>query len=365
MALSGSTGAGSSAIVPSILVSCAEDHWEGRTVQGESRKTIAITMGDPAGIGPEICLRALADPAVTRRCVPVVIGDAGVLHRVAEQCNLPMPSDILALHDWRNEGAAGPTVVDCRAVEASAVRPGEIDAACGQAAFTYIEAAIEAALAGRVVAVATAPIHKEAFHQAGVPFPGHTELFATRTGTSRFCMLLASEELAVGFVTMHNSVAEISGKLSVERVLTVIELTADAVYRLRGKRPRMTVCGLNPHAGEHGLFGLEETEFIRPAIRAASDAGLEIDGPLPPDTAFLPEVRARTDAYVAMYHDQGHIPFKMLSFDTGVNITLGLPIVRTSVDHGTAFDIAWQGVAKPTSLVQAIMYAARLASVAD
>ena len=252
--------------------------------------------------------------------------------------------------------------MDCRAVEASAVRPGEIDAACGQAAFTYIEAAIEAALDGHVAAVATAPIHKEAFHRAGVPFPGHTELFATRTGTDRFCMLLASEELAVGFVTMHNSVAEISDKLSVERVLEVIELTANAVHRLRGKRPSVTVCGLNPHAGEHGLFGPEETTFIRPAIRAASDAGLEIDGPLPPDTAFLPEVRARTGAYVAMYHDQGHIPFKMLAFDTGVNITLGLPIVRTSVDHGTAFDIAWQGVAKPTSLIQAITYAVRLAS---
>jgi 4-hydroxythreonine-4-phosphate dehydrogenase len=272
-----------------------------------------------------------------------------------------MHSNVFTLDDWRREGATGPAVVDCRAVDASAVRPGTIDAACGRAAFTYIETAIDAARAGHVAAIATAPIHKEAFHQGGVPFPGHTELFAARTGTPRFCMLLASDELAVGFVTMHNSVAEISGKLSVERVLEVIELTAEAVHRLRGRLPRVTVCGLNPHAGEHGLFGLEETEFIMPAILRAADQGLEVGGPEPPDTAFLPEVRARTDAYVAMYHDQGHIPFKMLSFETGVNITLGLPIVRTSVDHGTAFDIAWQGIAKPTSLIQAINYAVRLA----
>jgi len=324
---------------------------------------IAITAGDPAGVGPELCLRVLADPQVLEICIPVVFGDAGVLRRVAAACGLAEPAATVTLDQWRAQPvAAGPRLVDCGAIAAEAVRPGEVDAACGRAAYAYIEAAIAAAQAGRVAAVATAPIHKEALRLAGVPYPGHTEIFAALTGTRRYCMVLASEQLAVSFATTHLALAEVSSRLSVARILEVIELTAQAVGRLRPGVPTIGVCGLNPHAGEHGLFGQEEETLIAPAIAAARAQGLAVEGPLPPDAAFLPARREQMGAYVAMYHDQGHIPFKLLAFETGVNITLGLPIVRTSVDHGTAFDIAWTGRASHRSLVEAIRYAVRLAA---
>ena len=214
-----------------------------------------------------------------------------------------------------------------------------------------------------MAAVATAPIHKEALHKAGVPYPGHTEIFADFAGADRACMMLASDEITTSFVTTHIGVADISTSLTEARVLEVIELTVDAMQRLRGQSPKIAVCGLNPHAGEHGLFGRQEEErFIVPAIRHARKMGIDVEGPLPPDAAFVTSKRAQVDAYVCMYHDQGHIPFKMLAFDTGVNITLGLPIIRTSVDHGTAFDIAWTGQANPTSLYQAVRWGARLAA---
>ncbi len=328
------------------------------------RHLVAITMGDPAGIGPELCLRALSEPIVLEECVPVVFGDASVLSRVARQCGLAEPENVLALAEWQaNRGDQSSVVVDCGAIAAEGVRPGVIDAAHGRAAYIYIETAIQAALAGRVAAVVTAPIHKEALHQSGVPYPGHTEILAALTGAKRVCMMLASEEITVGFATTHIGLADVAHRLSVERVLDVIELTAAAMSRALGRKPKIGVCGLNPHAGEHGLFGqMEEQRFIEPAVAEGRARGLDVLGPLPPDAAFLPATRARVDAFVAMYHDQGHIPFKMLAFDTGVNVTLGLPIIRTSVDHGTAFDIAWSGKASPNSLYQAVHWALRLAS---
>jgi 4-hydroxythreonine-4-phosphate dehydrogenase len=252
--------------------------------------------------------------------------------------------------------------VDCAAIDAASVVPGAVSKACGRAAYTYIVRSIEAALRTEVAAVATAPIHKEALRLSGVSYPGHTEIFAAKTQASRVCMMLASDEITTSFVTGHMGLIDVPTSITAERVLEVIQLTADAIRRLRGKTPQIAVCGLNPHAGEHGLFGREEEQrFIEPAIEAARDKGLDVTGPLPPDAAFLPAQRRRFDAFVCMYHDQGHIPFKMLAFDSGVNVTLGLPIVRTSVDHGTAFDIAWQGRASPTSLFQAVRWAARLA----
>jgi 4-hydroxythreonine-4-phosphate dehydrogenase len=240
--------------------------------------------------------------------------------------------------------------------------PGQVAEACGRAAYTYIETAIYAAQRGEVGAVATGPIHKEALHLAQVPFPGHTEIFASLTQTKRACMMLASDEITTSFVTTHIGIIDVPSRITQERVLEVIELTADAMWRLRGMSPRIAVCGLNPHAGEHGLFGRQEEErLIGPAIEAAQAKGLTIEGPLPPDAAFVPAKRKTVDAFVCMYHDQGHIPFKMLAFENGVNVTLGLPIIRTSVDHGTAFDIAWTGQASPTSLYQAIRWGARLA----
>ena len=328
-----------------------------------SRPAIAVTMGDPAGIGPELCLRALDEASLLSECIPVVLGDAGVLRRVAHTCDLSLPERIVTLGEWQaNPHVQQPLVVDCQAIDADHVRPGEVDRACGHAAYTYVEAGIRAAQRGDVAAVTTAPLHKEALHLSGVPYPGHTEILAALTGAPRVCMMLASPEITTSFVTGHTGLADVPAQISTERVLEVIELTADAVRRLQGHAPRIAVCGLNPHAGEHGLFGRqEEQRFIEPAIDAARARGIDVQGPLPPDAAFVPHMRGQFDAFVCMYHDQGHIPMKLLDFEGGVNLTMGLPIVRTSVDHGTAFDIAWQGKANPSSLLHAILCAARLA----
>lgn len=323
-----------------------------------TRPRIAVTMGDPAGIGPEICLRLLADPRVAEFCVPVVFGDADILRRVAQRIGLPLPDRVEPI-----DRPSGPAVLHLPALEhADKLQPGEVNAATGRAAFVYIERSIEAALAGEVDAVATGPVHKEALHVAGVPFPGHTEIFTERTNATRSCMLLTCPQVTCSFVTVHVGYRDVPALLSERRVLDVIELTADFIRRTRSREPRIAVCGLNPHAGEHGLFGeREEERVILPAIEAARAAGLSVDGPLPPDTAFLPARRGVTDAFICMYHDQGHIPLKMLAFDQAVNVTLGLPIVRTSVDHGTALDIAWQGKASPNSLFEAVRLAAALA----
>ncbi len=329
---------------------------------------IAVTMGDPAGVGPELCLRLLQDAEIAKQATPVVFGDAGILQRVAQHCGLPEPERILSQAEW--PAIAGelqePAVLDLGAIAVEAVQPGHVDAATGRASYRYIEAAISAALSGQVAAVATGPIHKEALHAAGIPYPGHTEIFAARTGAARSCMMLTSEEITCSLVTTHVGYRDVPGQLSVERILEVIELTAEAMRRIRGRPPRLVVCGLNPHAGEHGLFGAgEEERFIAPAVAAARQRGIDVEGPLPPDTAFVPARRRGTDAFVCMYHDQGLIPLKALAFDTAVNVTLGLPIIRTSVDHGTALDIAWTGRAQATSLVQAVLLAARLAASRD
>ena len=328
---------------------------------------IAVTMGDAAGVGPELCLRLLKEPAALEAAVPLVFGDAALLKRVARACGLAEPDRVMAAEEFaRGAEPAGPAVVDFGLLEAEAVRPGEVQPECGRAAYHYIEAAVRAAQEGRVAAIATAPINKEALRAAGVPYPGHTEMLAALTGAGRVCMMLASKELTVSMVTGHIGLNQVPGALSVERVREVIELTAEAMKRLGRKAPRLGVCGLNPHAGERGLFGdKEEERFIEPAIGAARQAGIEVEGPVPPDTAFVPERRRRWDAIVCMYHDQGHIPFKMLAFDTGVNITLGLPVVRVSVDHGTAFDIAWQGRAGARSMIEAVRWAARLGGARD
>jgi 4-hydroxythreonine-4-phosphate dehydrogenase len=331
-----------------------------------SRPRIAVTMGDPAGIGPEICVRLLGDPRLGKLCTPIVFGDASILGRIAERLGVPLPERVIELGEWGRtaRSVSLPSILDVRAIEGGvSVQPGHVSATTGRAAFAYIEQSIKAALAGEVDAVTTGPIHKEALRAAGVPFPGHTEIYAERTKASRACMMLTSPELTCSFVTVHVGYREVPGLLSVRRVLDVIELTGDFIRRVRGHEPRIAVCGLNPHAGEHGLFGdREEERFIVPAIEAARAAGMMIDGPLPPDTAFLPARRRTTDAFVCIYHDQGHIPLKALAFDEAVNVTLGLPIIRTSVDHGTALDIAWQGKANPNSLFEAVRIAAALAS---
>lgn len=320
-------------------------------------------MGDPAGIGPELCLRLLQDAQVAERATPIVFGDAGVLRRVARHCGLPEPGLVVEPGWWRQNGRTlrQGAVLDLQAIAAAEVRPGVVDAATGRASYRYIEAAISAALSGLVAAVATGPIHKEALHAAGIPYPGHTEIFAAQTGSVRSCMMLTSSEITCSLVTTHIGYRDVPDQLSTARILEVIELTAEAMRRIRGRPARLTVCGLNPHAGEHGLFGDgEEERIIAPAVATARQRGYDVQGPLPPDTAFLPPRRQATDAFVCMYHDQGLIPLKALAFDTAVNVTLGLPIIRTSVDHGTALDIAWSGRAQAGSLVQAVLLAASL-----
>jgi 4-hydroxythreonine-4-phosphate dehydrogenase len=350
----------------------------------KSLPVLGLTMGDPAGVGPELCLRALRDPAVLRQCVPVLFGDAGVLQRLDKTLGQSFSSSktgnrtrtrtrtkdenesgrALSLAEWEKLGAVtGPLIVDCAAIDARKIKPGKISAACGRAGFVYIETAIQAALAGKIDGVVTAPIHKEALRLSGVKHPGHTEIFTALTGAKRSCMMLHSGVLTVSMATTHIGYSEVPRKLSVRRVLDVIELTAEAMGWILRRSPRLAVCGLNPHAGEHGLFGQNEEEwFVEPAVALARKSGITVEGPLPPDAVFTPGQRKKFDAIVTLYHDQGHIPFKMLAFDTGVNITLGLPIVRTSVDHGTAFDIAWQGVADPQSLFAAVRVAAGLAA---
>jgi 4-hydroxythreonine-4-phosphate dehydrogenase len=339
---------------------------------------LGFTMGDPAGIGPEICLRALREPSVLAECVPVLFGDVRIIQKLLslESCSslgserpegtetpTAAPCRTISLTDWqRGVAVAEPLIVDFATPNLEEIEPGQISASAGKAGYRYIEEAIRAALAGRIEAVVTAPIHKEALRLSGVNFPGHTEILTALTGALRSCMMLYSDKLTVSMVTTHIGYHEVLSRLSVERVLNVIELTAATMRWMLRRPPRIGVCGLNPHAGEHGLFGQgEEDKFVAPAVAEVRRRGIDATGPLVPDAAFTAGMRKKFDAFVCLYHDQGHIPFKMLAFDTGVNLTLGLPIIRTSVDHGTAFDIAWQGKADPTSFYSAIGVAAQLA----
>lgn len=312
------------------------------------RTRIAVTMGDPAGIGPEILLKALADRGLHRRKEIVAVASRGLLARVATRLSLPLPADII-------EPAA------LAGFNAEAVEPGQVTAANGAAAGACIEHAIAGCRDGTFAAMVTAPIHKQAIHAAGIPFPGHTEWLAARTGVADETMMLYHRRIAVALVTVHQSLASVPAAIEPQRIVRVGRQLADALRRLRRRPPRLAVLGLNPHAGEGGLFGREE-DAIRPAVQQLLQLGIDCDGPLPPDTAFTPAARQRYDGWVCMYHDQGLIPFKAFAFDLGVNVTLGLPIVRTSVDHGTAFDIAWQGRAQHASMGESIRLAAALAA---
>ncbi len=320
-------------------------------------------MGDPAGIGPELCLRLLNRADVAERCQPLIFGDPALLRRVSDrltptrgsQFQLDAPILTWADLESNQQSEPRPAIVDLTLPDTADVPPGKVSAVAGRAAFHYLDRAIEASLQGLTTAVVTGPLHKEALHAAGYHYPGHTEILAEKTQADPIVMMLTSPEITCSLVTTHIGYCEVADQLTTERICETIQLTHDAMHRMRRRKPRLTVCGLNPHAGEHGLFGRQEEErIIEPAIAWARERGFEITGPLPPDTAFVPRKREQTDAYICMYHDQGLIPLKALSFDDAVNVTLGLPIVRTSVDHGTAFDIAWQGIAEVNSLVQAV-----------
>ena len=324
---------------------------------------IAVTMGDPAGVGPEICLQLLANESVQAVCTPVIFGDARLLSRCARQTGLPAPKRIISEIAWAEQCSSidEPAVLDLFGFDAEDFTPGQVSAKTGAAGFRYVDKSIQAALAKEVDAVATAPLNKEALHAAGIMYPGHTEMFAEKMAAKRSCMTFFSEEMICSLVTVHIGYQDVVPALTTARILDVIELTVEAVQKAKGKKPRIAVCGLNPHAGEHGLFGQgEEEKIILPAIEAARAKGITIEGPLPPDTAFIATKRRQVDAYICMYHDQALIPLKALAFDTAVNTTLGLVVPRTSVDHGTACDIAWQGKANGQSLVEAVLLAAKM-----
>ena len=312
-------------------------------------------MGDPAGVGPEICLKLLHNKDIARICTPIIFGCSSVLEQAATKCNLGKPELIIkGLSE-----ADRPCVLNINTIDLNEFNIGPANAKTGQAAYSYIEDAINAALSGQVSAVTTAPINKEALYNAGIKFPGHTEIFARKTHTERVCMLQYSSEVKAVFVTTHVSYSEVPSLLTEAHILNTIELGAQAIQRIRGAKPKILVLGLNPHAGENGLFGMEEQASIIPAIESARKLGLDVEGPVSPDTAFLPSKRKETDLFVCMYHDQGHIPLKALCFDEAVNTTLGLPIIRTSVDHGTALDIAGLGQANPGSLFEAVKLAVK------
>jgi len=322
-------------------------------------------MGDPAGVGPELCLRALADRELSEVAHLVVFGDLAVLRHCAAVVGLPEPRRVIQENRWPDvcKKLDEPALLDIRGFDALGFEPGKVSGKTGAAAYRYIKKSISAALDRQIDAVVTAPINKEALHAAGVDFPGHTEIFAAETRARKACMFQYSQEVRASFVTVHVGYHEVPHLLSVDRIMDVIELTAAALQRINGRPARLAVLGLNPHAGENGLFGnREEERFIIPAIQLAKKKGYDVEGPLPPDTAFIPAKRKVIDGFICMYHDQGHIPLKALAFDSAVNTTLGLPIIRTSVDHGTACDIAWQGKADPGSLFSAVRLAAKLSS---
>lgn len=325
----------------------------------DQRPIVGITMGDPAGIGPEIICMALSRPEVYAESRPLVIGDAGVLESARLITRSPLSISVV------NAPGAGGYKPGCMDVlNKSVLDPktftwGRPTAATGSAMIQYISTAVDMALHDDIAAVVTCPITKTAMKLAGSRYHGHTEMIAEQTGAPEFAMMLAGAKLRVVLVTIHVALKEVPRLLSVDTILQTIAITAASLKERFGiDRPRIAVAGLNPHAGEEGMFGDEEIRLIAPAIRQAQEKGMDASGPYPPDTLFYHALSGRYDAVVCMYHDQGLIPFKMVHFEDGVNTTLGLPIIRTSVDHGTAYDIAGKGVAAPGSLIAAIRMAA-------
>ena len=311
---------------------------------------VGITMGDAAGIGPEIVVKACAQ-GLNAPCV--VYGDAGALRRAAGALGARLKITEIAHADLASGDAGRIEVIACGGALPPDLPFGQVNAAAGRAAYEYVCAAIDDAQAGRIRAIVTAPLNKQSMHEAGIDYPGHTEILAERSGTDDFAMMLANDELRVLLVTIHLALADVMERITPEAELTAMRLADRACRQMGIAHPRVAVAGLNPHAGEGGKFGREDIDIIEPAIRQARDEGIDASGPWPGDTVFMRARRGEFDIVVAQYHDQGLIPVKYLGVDHGVNVTVGLPFVRTSVDHGTAFDIAGKGVADHASLVAA------------
>jgi len=319
-------------------------------------------MGDPAGVGPEIIVRTVSDIVIRESCVPVVVGDRLVLEEALRLTDSTLKLNLIQSPD---QALSSPEVLNLidqnlATTDSSTFEKNRATADNGRACVGYIRKAVDLALGHEVDAVVTAPITKEALKLAGVTWPGHTEMIAEMTGTKDYAMMLAGGPLRVILVTIHTSIKSVPAMITKASVLKTIRLARRACDMMDIKEPRIAVAGLNPHAGEAGMFGDEEINAILPAIEAARLSGIDCTGPHPPDTLFHKAYNGAVDIIVCMYHDQGLIPLKMIAFDKGVNATIGLPIIRTSPDHGTAYDIAWKGVADPSSMTEAITFAARL-----
>lgn len=322
---------------------------------------LGVTMGDPSGSGTEILVKALTTPEVRAICRPIVVGDAATMRQAARIVGSDVPVRSVERVSDASHDDNVIEVVDLHNVDLAALQYGKVQAMSGEAAYQYIEKAVNLARAGEIAAVVTSAINKESLNLAGHHFAGHTEILAHLCGVKSVAMLLVAGNFRVSHVSTHCSLKEAIERAKKPRIMDVIRLTDEAVRRLGIPRPRLAVAGLNPHSGEGGLFGDEEILEITPAVEAAKAEGFDIVGPVPPDTVFFRMTEGQYDAVVAMYHDQGHIPTKVLAFDTGVNVTLGLPIIRTSVDHGTVFGKAGKGTARPVSMIAALTLAAQMA----
>jgi len=329
----------------------------------QKKPVIGITMGDGAGVGPEIILKSLKNREIYDLCDPLVIGDSKILERAKSYVNSDLEIRTVT-EDQLGQLAYEFGSVYCLDLDLlSADLPlGQVSAEAGHAAFEYLAKAIDLAKKQQIDAICTAPLNKEALHKGGHQYPGHTEILADLTDTSEFSMMLSAPNLKVIHVTTHVGLIDAVKMINPERVYRVIQLAHETLTKSGIENPRIAVCGINPHAGENGLFGYgEEEEKVVPGVKKAQEEGINVVGPLPADTLFFRTVRGDFDIVVAMYHDQGHGPVKVLGLDAGVNITVGLPIIRTSVDHGTAFDIAGKGIVEEKSMMEAIRQAVELA----
>lgn len=333
---------------------------------------LAITMGDPASIGPEIGVKALLQESIHTICRPMLVGDAAVFQQIIDKLKLPAKVNAVSKVTDAKFEIGAIDVYDLNITDISKLEFGKIDAMCGEASFQAVKKAIELAIAGEVDGTVTGPINKKSINEAGHHFAGHTEIYAHYTGTKKYAMLLVEDNINVIHVSTHVSLRQACDLVKKERIIQVIELIVDGLKRLGKTNLKIGVAGLNPHSGDNGLFGTEDIEEIAPAVEEAKKLGYDVEGPVPPDTMFAKAAMGAYGGVVAMYHDQGHIPFKLAGFKwdaekqqmdsvKGVNITLGLPIIRTSVDHGTAFEIAGKGIASPDAMILAIESAVQLA----
>ncbi len=333
---------------------------------------IAITMGDPAGIGPEIIIKALSLKETYEKCRPLVTGDANIMQWAVDNMQSELKIHrISSVKEARFE-LGTIDVYDLACIDMSTFQPGVLQNQCGHVAFISVTTAIQLAMDNEVDATVTAPLNKEALHNAGHNFDGHTEIYAHYTNTRKYAMLLADEHLRVIHVSTHVPLRVACDRVKKDRIIEVPELITDACKQFGIENPRIGIAGLNPHASDGGLFGWEEEKEITPAVKELQERGFNVDGPVPPDSLFAKARCGKYDGCVAMYHDQGHIPFKVVGFQwnketgkmeaaKGVNITLGLPIIRVSVDHGTAFDVAGKGIASPDAMLLSIDYATKMA----